>query len=316
MPNHVKTPTGEIHYYATPEETPAKMEELMNWLRGHQEKHDLHPVIVAVIFHHRFVSIHPFDDGNGRMARLLMNLLLLQDGYPPVVLKKEDRYTYYAALRQADVGELTPFIELIGENLVHSLDIYLRGARGESIEEESDLDKEIALLKGSLGDRSEAIVRNKEIIYKLLSITIFPLCQAIENQCEKLDDLFFGVGGGIIFGESNKPTKNSLAFKSWVNIESYWLESGGFEKFSNSLRQFTYQYNWRNFKKTEEPFSVHCLLAISFQDFKYEIKFEGTFQKFNTTKLYSEELSKEETNHISTLFVREAIARIKSVTGK
>ena len=83
MPNHVKTPTGEIHYYATPEETPAKMEELMNWLRGHQEKHDLHPIIVAAIFHHRFVSIHPFDDGNGRMSRLLMNLLLLQDGYPP-----------------------------------------------------------------------------------------------------------------------------------------------------------------------------------------------------------------------------------------
>ncbi|MFN0034651.1 MAG: Fic family protein [Saprospiraceae bacterium] len=141
MPNHVKTPTGEIHYYATPEETPAKMTDLVDWLREHQQKDDLHPLVLAATFHHRFVAIHPFDDGNGRMSRLLMNLLLMQYGYPPVVIKQQDRQAYYYALRQADAGDLGAFVEYVGENLLHSLGIQLKGARGESLIEFADPSK-------------------------------------------------------------------------------------------------------------------------------------------------------------------------------
>ena len=236
----------------------------------------------------------------------------------PVVLKKEDRYTYYAALRQADVGELISFIELIGENLVHSLNIYLRGARGESIEEASDLDKEIALLKGSLGDREEAISKDKEILYQLLSGTILPLYESMQNKCRKLDELFFRVEDRVLFREISSKVDRELATINWAAMEQNWLRGKGFGlgQYGNILGQFNYEYHWINFKKTEEPFSVHCLLIVRFQDFKYEIEFDGTFEKFKVAKLYSEKLSKEETDQISTLFVREAIARIKSMTGK
>jgi len=168
MPNHVKTPTGETHYYATPEETPAKMTDLVDWLRNHQTKNDLHPLLLAATFHHRFVAIHPFDDGNGRMSRLLMNLMFMQYGYPPVVIKQQDCQAYYYALRQADAGELGAFIEYIGENLLHSLDIQLKGARNESMEEPDDLDKEIALLKGSL-EKEEVVPKSEEVISSTLS---------------------------------------------------------------------------------------------------------------------------------------------------
>ena len=80
--NHVLTPTGDTHYYATPDETPGRMGELIEWHR--REKDTLHPVILAALLHYEFVNIHPFDDGNGRMSRILMNLVLLQNGYPPV----------------------------------------------------------------------------------------------------------------------------------------------------------------------------------------------------------------------------------------
>jgi Fic family protein len=99
--NHVITVTGETFYFATPEETPAKMQELIQWFREEKEKPDINPIILASLFHYRFIRIHPFDDGNGRVARILMNFILMQFGYPPVIIKTDDKENYYAVLRLA-----------------------------------------------------------------------------------------------------------------------------------------------------------------------------------------------------------------------
>ena len=69
--NHVETVTGEIFYFATPEETPAKMFDLLNWYSQKAKEENVNPILVAAEFHYRFIRIHPFDDGNGRSARLL-----------------------------------------------------------------------------------------------------------------------------------------------------------------------------------------------------------------------------------------------------
>lgn len=84
-----------------------------------------HPVETSAFLHHRFVEIHPFIDGNGRVARLLMNLYLIAHGYPPIVLKKEDRGKYYRFLRAADAGNLAPFANFIGKAVDESLTLYL-----------------------------------------------------------------------------------------------------------------------------------------------------------------------------------------------
>jgi len=104
-------------------EVPALVNELLEWLGKNPE--ELRPVEVAAVFHHRFVSIHPFDDGNGRVARLLMNLLLIKQGYPFTVVRNYDRRRYYDTLRKADAGDLEPFVNFIGRCVEESLDLYL-----------------------------------------------------------------------------------------------------------------------------------------------------------------------------------------------
>ncbi|GAV22923.1 cell division protein Fic [Carboxydothermus pertinax] len=101
-----------------------KMEELIKWYQ--ENKNNLHPIILAAKFHHKFTFIHPFVDGNGRCARLLMNLILLRHGYPPAVIKLEERKEYMEALEKASTeNDLSDFINIVAKAVERSLDIYL-----------------------------------------------------------------------------------------------------------------------------------------------------------------------------------------------
>lgn len=148
-PNHVRTRTGEIHYFATPEETPALMADLFTWYR--QELGQLHLLVLAATFHYRFVIIHPFDDGNGRMARLLMNLLLMQAGYPPVIVPLSGCNEYLLALEQADAdNNLEPFVTLIAQHLFVTLQRYKQSLRGEPQYEVDEWQEGVKRLKERL----------------------------------------------------------------------------------------------------------------------------------------------------------------------
>jgi len=117
--NHVLTPSGEIHYYTPAVQVPLKMEVLMEWFTVSLQT--VHPILLAADFHHRFVAIHPFQDGNGRVGRLCMNFILMKAGYPPAIIRKEERLDYYLALEQADKGNSGPFCELIVSEVERSL---------------------------------------------------------------------------------------------------------------------------------------------------------------------------------------------------
>jgi len=84
-----------------------------------------HPLKKATFIHHQLVLIHPFFDGNGRVARLVTNLFFMQQGYPPIVLKQQDRKTYYRVLHQADNGNLSPLAVFIAKAINESLQLYL-----------------------------------------------------------------------------------------------------------------------------------------------------------------------------------------------
>lgn len=146
-PNNVRTSTGETYYFTPPDQVKSAMGDLIDWYRIRVREGE-HPIIVAATFHYRFVRIHPFDDGNGRMARLLMNMILIKHGYTVSLIRHEYRDDYLNQLEQADRTEdLTEFINYVASSCEYSLGLHLKAARGESIEDMDDLDEEIALFK-------------------------------------------------------------------------------------------------------------------------------------------------------------------------
>jgi len=119
---------GSTVVLPNPRKVPNLMARFADWLRS---KPDLHPVAFAGEAHYRLVTIHPFVDGNGRTARLLMNLLLVMHGYPPAIIRPRDRVAYLGALETAQLGgSKTAYDTLIARAVDRSLDIYLDAAGG------------------------------------------------------------------------------------------------------------------------------------------------------------------------------------------
>ena len=123
-------------------EVPHLIGELANWYNRNPD--ELRPIELATIFHHKFVYVHPFHDGNGRVARLLMNLTLLRNGYPIAVILNVERKKYYDVLRKADHGDPSPFVSLVASSVERSLDIYLR-----AIEPTEKVDRLVTLAEAS-----------------------------------------------------------------------------------------------------------------------------------------------------------------------
>lgn len=111
-------------------QVPPEIKNLFMWYE--QVKEELHPVELATLFHFKFVYIHPFADGNGRTARLLMNLILMGHGFPPAIVKAENdqRFCYYEMLEMASTEKNPePFIQLIAGQVKESLINYLNTVR-------------------------------------------------------------------------------------------------------------------------------------------------------------------------------------------
>ncbi len=113
---------------------PAKISTLMGDFSLWLGKAAGHPATVASQAHLKLVTIHPFVDGNGRTARLLMNLLLLASGYPPAIIRTQDRRRYITSIEAAQLGgEVAEYYSLMYESVDRSLSTYL-----EALDEKSD----------------------------------------------------------------------------------------------------------------------------------------------------------------------------------
>ncbi len=123
LPNHVLTADGSIHFYVEPIYVADEMDILCQWINKNIKKQ--HPLIVSAIAHYNMVRIHPFDDGNGRGARILMNLILIKKKYPVTIIKNKDRRKYILALNQADTGDFYPFLEFVADSLINTSQVII-----------------------------------------------------------------------------------------------------------------------------------------------------------------------------------------------
>jgi Fic family protein len=108
---------------------PKKIEDefnvLIEWFNEESKMKELHPVLLAGIFHYRFLLIHPFADGNGRIARIMTSMILLSNKIPPPILKENDRLFYLQSLRKADSGDIESWISFLGERIIFSMEMML-----------------------------------------------------------------------------------------------------------------------------------------------------------------------------------------------
>lgn len=115
QPNNPMRLDGSIHEYCPPEQVVSEMDQLVEWHHQHQIQ-QIPPEVEAAWLHHRFTQIHPFQDGNGRVARCLASLVFIQAGWFPLVLTRDDRAAYISASEQADQGDLSPLINLFARS--------------------------------------------------------------------------------------------------------------------------------------------------------------------------------------------------------
>ena len=243
QPNHVATETGETHYYARPEETPALMQDLVDDYRAgwaQVEAGGADAVVFAADLHHRFAAVHPFDDGNGRMARLLMNLVLMRAGYPPAVIRQENRPAYYGALAEADAGSLDALVRFVASELEATLDLYLRTLRGEP--DPTAFSRRVALLKKEVETSGGAAERSPEAIARITRQFIAPLLERIGQGFEELRPLFAHANVSVEYSRRNGdpvhlgPVEPSvLATVEWDRFAMRWL-FGGYRWQSRGLR--------------------------------------------------------------------------------
>ena len=281
QPNSVRLPNGELFEYTAPQEVPIKMQELMEWYRDEQTT--LHPITLAAMFHYKFVCIHPFDDGNGRVSRLLMNYVLLAHKLPPVVIKSSDKQNYLHALHLADTGQYEAFIRYIAEQVVSSLEMAIKAAKGESIEEPDDLDKEIALVARQL-QHQETYKTPQQVlnVFHWAQQKLLAPCEAVLQKFDKLFQEKKRVRK-VNHKDVEEENRNSLLEVLTASVPKIAKQLNnpikkenvyGIDPYTTDIYNITLQYYLYGSAYARDSSVVNCIFYISFEKNSYTIEIE------------------------------------------
>ena len=207
-PNSVRTITGELFEYASPEETPALMTDLISWYHEAEESGQYSLAELCALFHYRYIRIHPFEDGNGRIARLMMNFILLRHNYPMIVVKSADKENYLRALSQCDgftgtapsagphaeINDIQPFVAYIGNCLERALNTCIKAAKGLSIEEDDDFAKALKILerqkRQDVAAEQSKIKFSMDEVWNVLEFVFFPIANEFNKTIAQTANVF------------------------------------------------------------------------------------------------------------------------------
>ncbi len=300
--NEIINSKGEKYSFTPPDEVPEAMHQLLNWLGAEldkikrKDKNAPHPVIVAFDFHIRFLTIHPFHDGNGRTARLLSNLLLIANGYPPFYITDEEKDTYnrYLTDIQGYGGSPDLFYAFMAGLVARSLQLTLDVIEGRD-EGLDDWAKKLRLLKTSLATEKDVkTVRSDQAITEVVEKSILPITGFLFEKLKEFDDLF--AKKEIYFGGDNQANViNDLndAKQVFTNLLS-----------EQKIKfQITLNYTLSGFSKAGfNTFFAFLKLVWSLDDFKYILRFDNVENRrekdFTLPKLYHQFYTTEEMEDI------------------
>ena len=232
---------GVMYTYCPPEQVSSEMDQLIILHNQHRDK-GVSSDVQAAWLHHRFTQIHPFQDGNGRVARAIASLVLVKDGLFPLVVKRDDRASYLDALEAADNGDLKPLIDLIAKLQITQFREATRISEALLIEE----DTRSAL--HSLKTMAQVVACDK---YETLRGEVFRLAKTLEKNIESrlneivvdikysLQEIVKTANACVITSslENNNYFRsqiienakhnigyfaNTSAYRSWIALKMYW----------------------------------------------------------------------------------------------
>ena len=261
-PNSVITPTGERFEYASPEETPALMTDLLQWYNQTEAEGTMTPIELASLFHYRYIRIHPFEDGNGRISRLIVNYILYRHGYPMIVVKSADKNNYLTDLNRCDVAigsipsdgahaelsQITPFVEYMSNCLERALTISIKAAKGESIEDADDWRKNLKLKYSDQINKPEV---TEEVANKIRDIDFKSLLQQIDNELSEFYSIFTSVQWEPSVASYNIPQQGLFVsnidfYKEFIRVKSSFTI-----QISLAIQQFLYKIEVYYIKQME-----------------------------------------------------------------
>ena len=261
-PNSVITPTGERFEYASPEETPALMTDLLQWYNQTEAGGTMTPIELASLFHYRYIRIHPFEDGNGRISRLIVNYILYRHGYPMIVVKSADKNNYLTALNRCDVAigsipsdgahaelsQITPFVEYMSNCLERALTISIKAAKGESIEDADDWRKNLKL---KYRDQINKPEMTEEVANKIRDIDFKSLLQQIDNELSEFYSIFTSVQWEPSVANYNNPEQGFFVSNIDFYKEFIRIKSGFTIQIALTIQQFLYKIEVYYIKQME-----------------------------------------------------------------
>jgi Fic family protein len=305
-PNNVKTATGEMFMFKSPEETPLAMAELTGWFREKLEDQSLNLPLFLATFHHRFSVIHPFDDGNGRTMRLLVNYALLKRGYLPIIIKSESKKEYLGVLGAADAGDVQPFVHLIQDRMIKALEMGLRASRGESIEEPEDWQKEMTLLVRDYGkEGSPAPPKSPQLLRELIDHSFFKLVERVLFKLKPLESVFFARGVKLI-GYNVRGLGGEVTIKNDSDRDLIRRQEWGCHNDGASL-EFTL-YGFSN--PDVEPFDVTAFINFSYSSYRYSIFSEALSSELKGLR-YDKQLTESQIESISAAIAKLMFQKVK-----
>jgi hypothetical protein len=292
----VRQQDGSIFYFTSVADTSPEMHALVQWLTAHLEA--MNPVQLATQLHYRFVRIHPFDDGNGRVARLLANYVLMRSGYLPAVVRTSEKAKYLAALRTADAGEMSALTEYFGELTQRSLEMGLKAARGQSIEELSDVEKEVELFIRDQHEYAGKVkVLSKEVVRDLYELGLKVFLETTIGKMRKLAPLFADLK---IKADPGPPEFIHDPFATFEWLVEHIIQ----------LPMYNITFRFRGYAgKASDTFSIDRTLGMQFEEFGYTLSWNGLLV---VKKRYSEPLLGDEGQRIATDFLADIFTEVKS----
>jgi Fic family protein len=310
-PNSVKLVSGEIFHYTAPSDVSKEMSELIEWYNNNLDKSS--PLELAALFHYKFVRIHPFDDGNGRTARLVMNYILMRFKLPIVIIKSGEKKDYLSALHKADAGDIPSFVNYIGSLILWSFNISIKAAKGQSVEEEDDLDKELDLLLKDLKqipDEFENKKSVKEVSY-IFQNSALALMIDLDDKISKVKSLFVETKISMTTSELVGSLREPMEYL--VSIESAReMVTNDSDSYEDLIESITIEITLSALKKVVEPTDLFYNLYFTFEDYHYKLK-DTTEDEYIYKIPYGRSLTNDQRNKVVKEIMRAIVEDVKSV---